>query len=152
MERIKVEKIVHDIKKCIQKALLKEQYATALDLVSQCANILYNTNIYYTDSDLEQVLKQTAKKLLPCESCANIAATTDAETLLFYDGFGLDNRGLAKIYLRALVGEKKIHYVTYKSRAQQIPGILNIVQASGGSVSFLEKGNKIDQIRQLDEV
>lgn len=152
MERTEVEKRVSDLKSLIKKTLAGQKYETTLKLVSLCARILYDTNIYYMDQELEQVLRQIAFAILPSEACTNNMAAVDSDTVLFYDGFGLDNRGLAKIYLKALGEKKKICYVTYQNRSQEIPEILNMIRSFGGSAYFLEAGEKSSQIHQLNAI
>ena len=44
---------VDDIKYAVKKTLENGQYDTALKLISLCAYVLYDTNIYYMDSELE---------------------------------------------------------------------------------------------------
>lgn len=152
MERFEVEKNICDLKAVIRKALKNQQYETALKLVYVCAGMIYNTNLCYCDADLESTLQQIAQVLLPFETCENIASAAEPDTVLFYDGFGQDNRGLAQIYLKALAEKKRLCYVVDKKRSQEIPHILSIVRSCGGDVYFLEKGNKIDQINQLNGI
>ena len=152
MERIEVEKLICKLKRIVQRFVNNQQYEMALKLVSLCANILYDTNIYYVDLDLELVLQKTAQALLLSETCERTKEVEDFDTVLFYDGFGLDNRGLAKIYLRAIGEKKKLCYVTYKNRCKEIPEILSIIHSFGGNVFYLEDGKKIDQIKQLDRI
>ena len=51
-----VEDIVSDLKKSANKAYEKNKYDEALSLVSICASVLYQTNIYYRDDDLEELI------------------------------------------------------------------------------------------------
>lgn len=152
MERSDVENVVSNIKRVLQKALKNQWYETALNLVSSCAYVLYDTNIYYMDSELEAVLQQLAQVVLPSKTSLNSVLEMDPDTVLFYDGFGLDNRGLAKIYLKAIGAKKRICYVSYQNRSKEIPEILNIVHSFGGSAYFLKPGKKIDQINQLNNI
>ena len=59
-----VEDIVSDLKKSANKAYEKNKYDEVLSLVSICAAVLYQTNIYYRDDDLENLLGKVASNLL----------------------------------------------------------------------------------------
>ena len=152
MERVEVERIICSLKRVIQQSVEKRQYEKALKFVSLCARILYDANIRYMDSELELTLQKVAQTLFPPEACENAALGMNPDTVLFYDGIGLDNRGLAKIYLKAIGEKKKLCYVAHRNRAQEIPEILNLVDLLGGRVFFIEKGQNIDQIYQLDRI
>ena len=58
---VKKEYVLHivDKLKCgIKSEIKKKNYEAALELILNCANILYQTNLYYVDEDLEGYLKQ----------------------------------------------------------------------------------------------
>ena len=150
MERKQAEHIVLKLKRVIEKEFQNQHLEETLRLISLCADVLYNTNIYYMDPELESSLQKISGYLLSTKKCADIAADADADVVFFYDGFGLDNRGLAQIYLKAIGTEKKLCYVTYKHRSREIPETLSLVQSLGGSVCFLDSGKYIEQIHQLN--
>jgi len=75
------------------------------DLFKTICYLRYLTNFYYminyklTDDELEEIISGVADQLLGetfLENC-------DERTVLFYDNFGLLTRGLANIYVKALV-------------------------------------------------
>ena len=90
--------IVGKLKSAAYSEIKKNNYECSLKLISSCANILYHTNQYYTDKDLEILLKKISIKL-------NLQSFSvcDSEVVFFYDGFGIDNRGLAHIYVIILI-------------------------------------------------
>ena len=111
---VKKEYVLHivDKLKCgIKSEIRKKNYEAALELILNCANILYQTNLYYVDEDLEGYLKEIANKM---EILSPIGEKTDV--IFFYDGFGLNSRGLAQIYIKALCQIKKVIYITYEDR------------------------------------
>ncbi len=152
MEQNRIENIVCSIKKKIEKEKFKGNYNDVLVLVSLCASILYTTNLYYVDEQLETYLEETAKRLLAEDVFAVAADASDKDAVIFYDGFGLNSRGLAKIYLSALGQHNRLYYVTYKERENAIPDLLNIVKTSGGAAFFIDKGSRVGQIQQLNDV
>ena len=63
---VKKEYVLHivDKLKCgIKSEIKKKNYEAALELILNCANILYQTNLYYVDEDLEGYLKEIANKM-----------------------------------------------------------------------------------------
>lgn len=141
--------IVNQIKSAIQKELTKEKLNHVLSLVSACAQLLYETNLYYMDPDLEDTLKLTAQKII-----SKPLDTLDNEVVLFYDGFGLNDRGLAQIYLKALCRIKKVYYVTYSDRKNSIPDILKILDLNHSVACFIDRrhGDVLDRIKQLQDI
>ncbi len=145
-----IENIVSDLKKFANKAYEKHKYDEALSLVSICSSILYQTNIYYRDNDLEELVEKVAENV--CTKPSNYQR--DDEVCLFWDGFGLNDRGLAQIYLKALCKTKKIIYVTYEDRKDQIPDLKLILEKDGNKYLFIDRKKSpfIKQIRQLEKI
>ena len=57
LEKSEVIKLVDRMKQAIQNELCREKYDMALDLISNAAFVLYCTNIYYRDEELEKYLQ-----------------------------------------------------------------------------------------------
>ncbi len=151
MEREKVESILSEIKDKVMIEIHHENYNAALGLISACAKILYKTNLSYTDVELESFIERISEQLIAEKRIVAKAGPRDDGTVIFYDGFGLNNRGLAQIYLKALGKLKKLYYVTYESRKNNIPDLLSIVSQCGGESFFIKNGTFVDQIQQLSE-
>ncbi|MGN0730495.1 MAG: glycosyltransferase family 4 protein [Treponema sp.] len=109
----------------INKNLQKKNFEKALAGISVCANLMYMWNQQYTDDFLEDAVAVVAQNTFN-NQLDNICIRQD--TVLFYDGFGLDTRGLALIYLKALASSsKKIIYLTTsrgKNHQRQIDAVL----------------------------
>lgn len=150
LEKKEIEQLVTKLKKAIEKELNKKNYEMVLELISNAALVLYHTNIYYVDDDLETDLKKVSE-YLEIEKL-DIKDTTD--TVLFFDGFGLNDRGLAQIYLKSLCGIKRVVYVTFSDCITRIPDIVNIVNASESRIACIDRkeGNYISQIEQLNNI
>lgn len=134
------------IKSKINNKINKSNYDDALELIAFAADILYFTNLYYMDDDLEGIIECISDKLL--DSSAYYASQN---TVLVWDGFGLDTRGLMQIYLKALCQCQNVVYVTYLDRQNSIPALLGILEQSGCKACFIRRGRKIDEIRQLEK-
>ena len=96
----------------IKKLVFLQKYEEALAKITTLANSLYESNQYYVDDDLENALFNIQKQLQKKYDFEEIK-DVNTKTVLFYDGFGLDSRGLAYIYLKALVNlGYKVIYMT----------------------------------------
>ncbi len=145
-----IEKIVFKLKESAKRESKYGRYNNTLKLVSVCANLLYESNLYYADYELELILESLIKNI---KIDLNNVRTTDS-IIVFYDGFGLNDRGLAQIYIKALSCLKKVVYITYKDRENMIPDIIKILDNSGGEYKFIdrEKKSEIEQIQQLADL
>ena len=137
---------IDNIKLKIRNKIKESNYDDALELIAFAANILYCTNLYYMDDDLEKNIEYISNKIL--DSSAYYASQN---TVLVWDGFGLDTRGLMQIYLKALCQCQNVVYVTYLDRQNSIPGLLDILEQSGCKACFISRGRKTDEIRQLEK-
>ena len=150
MQKEQIERIINQLKEAIAHEMDKGKYDHALGMISACAYLLYYANLYYVDRDLEDCLKLIAQKKLDCGQSLQY----DKDTAIFYDGFGLNERGLGQIYLRALCRFKKICYVTYDDRKAHIPDILKILRDAGCSARYISrhKASHLKECRELQDI
>lgn len=141
-----VYKIIDKLKYKTEMAINVNNYEEALELIYSCANIIYLTNIYYVDNDMEKYLEIISERVgLDC------SIKTIKDTVVFYDAFGFDKRGLAQIYLKALCKIKKVVYITYDDRKEEIPEILSILKKHNGNIFYVKRNSRsfIEQINDL---
>ncbi len=143
-----IMKKVEKIKINIVAAINKKDYTNALELISLAGNILYNYNQYYSDENLEENIKVISEGILGKSELDNL----NEDTVIFYDGFGLDTRGLAQIYLLALCNFKKVIYVTNEKRRNSLPTIKKILKNGNHISYFLPELSKIDKIGELKKI
>ena len=136
-----VYKIIDKLKYKTQMAINGNNYEEALELIYSCANIIYQTNLYYVDNELESFLCSISE-----EFKLEFSKEDTCDSILFYDGFGLNDRGLAQIYLNALCKIKKVVYVTYEDRKDDIPDILLLLKKYKGTALFVKRNsNKFEE-------
>ena len=152
MDRERVTYLVSEFKKKIRLAIQKKRYSDALEMLYSCVSLLCYTNPYYVDEELEESVRTIAKAVFPKANASVNREELEQNTILFYDGAGLDVRGLARIYLEDLVQDFRVCYVTYADREPEIPGILQTVREHGGEVSFLRRERPLGMVKQLDAV
>jgi len=129
----------------IQKELDRQNINGALDLIHMAARMLYVENQCFVDEDLESWLQQIAEKLNPIHQ-----TRFDPDVVLFYDGFGYNNRGLARIYLKALTKVKRVIYVCDERAKDRIPDLLRIL--SEYTVIFLKEEGHLSRIQEIAAV
>ena len=150
MQKERVEQIVSELKKAITCEVDNRKFDNALGMISACGSLLYHSNLYYFDRFLEDKLKYIARTALD----NSYSLRGDDGIVLFYDGFGLNERGLAQIYLRALCRLKKTYYITYEDRKSQIPDILKILQDTDCHVRYISrhKTSHLKECRELQDI
>lgn len=92
-----IEKDYNNLKKIAKKELDRKNYEDCLNLISCAANIAYHLNFRFYDDELENYLKTISFDLI-----TDIDFESISGRWVFYDYFGLDNRGLTQQYLNAL--------------------------------------------------
>lgn len=112
---------VEKMRRISSASFQKQNYEKALAAVSSAAYMLYTYNQTYTDDEFEQLLQDISKRMLPERSIWRHDDDAEDKTVLFYDGFGLDTRGLALIYLKGLArcGYRVIYVVSENAKGNQ---------------------------------
>lgn len=126
----------------------KRNWNNALALISTAASILYESNFCYLDNELEEALHTMAVQL----SLVSENVVYDNNLLLFYDGFGLNSRGLIQIYLSALCKYKKVIYVTVREAENNIPDVLDILKTYDSEHIFLDSSTYLGAVYDLNKI
>lgn len=121
----------------------------AMRIVAMQANMAYQYNQFYFDEELEELWQEILAKLPRCQKKPEI----HTERVLWYDAFGLGNRGLAYIYLHALdtLGYE-ILYITYDGVQDTLARIRDIVEKDKHKWMFLPRGDVREQYQQLSKL
>lgn len=156
MEDISLEKnqqylnsIVARLKNGVSKEIRRGRYDAALSLLSACAAIQYKANQCYTDTELETYLHDVVQTVLPP---VQEGTPWDRKEILFYDGFGLNSRGLICIYLKALCKLGHVIYLTKESCKESLPDVLNILKEGGAEVIWLKKDAPTAAMREVYDI
>ena len=87
--------------KCLAKnALAEKKYSIAAVLMTKAATLMYESNIFYRDDELEELVLLLGKEYINVTPSAGHQAGN--KRLVFYDYFVMDNRGLTEQYIEAL--------------------------------------------------
>lgn len=136
----------------MKKAAAGGNYNKALSAASSIFSIEYFWNQKYVDKDAEKCLVDTAeymKKELKLNGRNN-----GQRYIMFYDSFGLDLRGLAAIYLRALLeDERTVVYVTTAEAVNRQSVLKKMLTEAGAVIEYVDmRGDYMDCIRRLYEI
>ena len=124
-------------------------YSCAMRIVAMQANMAYQYNQFYYDAELEILWQDILEKLPHLQAESEI----HAGRVLWYDAFGLGNRGLAYIYLQALDAlDYEILYITYDGVQETLARIMDIIGKDKHRLVFLPKGDVLDQYQQLSKL
>lgn len=148
----KEELVEGEYNKCkaiIEKSLSSHNYEKAMAAISISGHLLYSWNQRYTDDYLEDSLKKVAESTI----IDRLGYEPQKGTVLFYDGFGLDVRGLALIYLKALVNNNyHVIYVTNKSAENNQPEIDKVLNNNVSEKKYLASHKHLKRMRELQRI
>lgn len=146
---MKIEAQIIKMRKKARNLVSNQKYEDALLLLSCIADIMYQYNQYYIDIDLENMLTVIQNKI---GNTKKFSVKDKRDTVIFYDGFGLDVRGLALIYLSALVKSKyKLVYIVREDRKREIPTIKDILDKYSAQIIYIPSLSLIDEYTWLFE-
>ena len=125
-----IEKLVFRLKNKARSAFDKSNYEKALLYLHVCSNVLYEYNQRYKDDDIEQLLMEIGNNVIHIPQDYRPKEIKPVKTVLYYDGFGLDLRGLTANLIKTIgaLGYKLI-YITKKSAFGKQPHIVQELQS-----------------------
>lgn len=126
----------------------KKQYNKSLNYIRITAQIAYNFNWVYNDDDLENLLIDISNNIL--EPTSHYKSAKD-ESVVFYDSFSLDNKGLTQQYVRALMNANvKLLYITESSKANKKSKDIFKDLESYNKVEIFEVPQDIERTHQIE--
>lgn len=118
-----------------EKSIIKNNYDKALEAMSAYCSIQYEINQIYTDKKVEDMILKISKGIVKVPE----NYTPRRNTVLFYDGFGLDLRGWAASYVRAIIGDGyELIYVTDAKQKDKIPHILKEIEGTTSKDIYID--------------
>lgn len=119
----------------------------SLEAIHASADIQYQWNQNYTDDALESILLKIAQTI---EIAPFQYHPSNPKTILFYDGFGLDTRGLALIYTKAIcdLGYELIYVVTEEARNRQ-PEIHRVTKDGNIKFCYLTHQSGMSKVHEI---
>ena len=145
----KLSNIFNGIKNIAYNAYKRGDYESSLGVISAAAAYMYEINMIYNDSELEKLVEMITKKYI---NYANIDDKFEIKNILFYDEFGYENRGIASIYIKAMINKGyRVIYVTRSYRRNKISKIEKIVNQNG-KIVFLERDSYKNEVEKLVKI
>lgn len=133
------------IKALACQAFTLKQYSKSLSLAACAANQAYHLNFRYADDDLENLLKEISSEILGQSN-----ELSAEESFVFYDDFGLDNRGLTQQYLHAL-DEMGVQYLyLVDSRDFNVNGNIAAQVVKNPKAQIIQVPSGLGEIERLD--
>ena len=118
--------------------------------LSYLAMQIYNPSQYFTDDVMESYLSELLDHL-PCPSYT--PRNHDRRRIVFYDGFGLDTRGLSLIYLRALSKmDVDVLLITVEQAFGNIPMIEKTLKRCSGRIHYLSNESNPSYIDYYQDI
>jgi len=146
-----IDAIKKKLNEIITIEIRKRNYNTALTAISALAQIYYEENQCYIDPIMEQSIHEIGENL---ELLILAREEQISNVVFFYDGFGLDTRGLAIIYITALCKlGKKVVYVTKNNRKSKQPVLEDILTRYGAKCEFVpDNVSQVDRARHINNL
>lgn len=128
-----------------------KNYEKTMAAIAAYANLSYNWNQFYTDDEIEQTICELSNAMFG--EVSGEEWKKDDGVVLFYDGFGLDTRGLAAIYARALVKlNYRVIWVTSEKAREQIPTIESFLRQGDTEIVYINLNDSyVQHARALNE-
>ena len=113
-------------------------FLDAYYLIETLARIAYHLNFRYTDDELEKYLEIISKAIIKRQSVIGVK-----DRFVFYDAFGMDNKGLTQQYIRALKdwGVDFLYVLDSPTEGSEGQGILNELKNTIGAEVFIVPNN-----------
>lgn len=148
---INEKKIQYDynkLKKIARVYMEKRDFEKSLKAIELLGNMMYNINLFYTDDEIESIISTISAVV----NEKNYFLANE-KRVLFYDGFGLDTRGLALIYIKALVNlGYEVVYVTFE-KSSDIPNIKACLeQGNNNKIELLPRNSIIESSNLLNKI
>lgn len=139
------EKTIQQLNFLGEKYCDNGKYEEALDFFRTSAKLQYCYNQQYCDDCIEEYLQKISLGLN-----INFSHEKEKNTVLFYDGFGCDLRGLAYIYLKALCENGyDIIYVTCEEDCEKQPNITRLLKKDRHKIYRINNIGKVQKIEDL---
>lgn len=147
MDEKAVGSYIDKLKKNINRDYISKDIESAMAGIASVARINYHYNQIYKDDFLEKYVQMIADDI-------SVHITRDElckNTILFYDWFGYDVRGLAYIYLKAILHNGyHLVYITKDSAKGMQPEIFSLfADKTVDVIYFSEKDSYLNNTKQL---
>lgn len=146
--KITQDKILKDYNKLVflsEKLFAKKQYENAVTAIKTAASLMYNFNIIYTDARLESLLHKIADVHI-----SQLTTKKTEKTVLFYDWWCWETRGLSNIYIKALLANGyKVIVVTQKYNRNTTDWLIDLLGENGCIEFYDAKTSCKNQLEEL---
>lgn len=147
----KTDILIEKLKRIASQSIRTGENEKAMAAIAFAGNYLYRYNQYYTDDKLEGFLCNISDNLKKKSNPSDEYIRT--ENIIFYDGFGLDTRGVALVYLNALgLNKYNVIYVANIKQSRNIPIISSLCSTYGFEMKFVDMSNYLVWTKQLSDL
>ena len=140
----RIDKILNKLKDKILKYYKKNNLERSLKFLKTLSDVLYASNYQFADCFSEEMLKKITMSILP----EGVIIEETSQCVIFYDGFGLLNRGLMKIYLSALNLKNEVIYIGKKENL----AVNEFLDTNDIKHVCLSSASETDKIKELADI
>lgn len=138
--KITANKIVRDyekLKKNAERAIDFKNYELALTFISIASNLMYQSNLFYTDDKIEMMIHKIGEEIIPKKEFLPLR-----KRIVFYDYFVLDNRGLTEQYINSFFNQDEYDLYFINSHEENQNGKEIYKQLRNNNIEIFEINEK----------
>lgn len=144
-------KVIKDYNKLVslaERLFAKKRYENAVTATKTAASLMYNFNFIYTDERLESLLHKISDVYI-----SELTVEKTDKTVLFYDWWCLETRGLSNIYIRALLANGyKVIVVTPEYNKNSADWLKKLLCENGCIEFYDSKSSCKKQLKNLTDI
>lgn len=149
--KVTKEKVLSDYNRLVvlaEKLFAKKRYEDCLSVVKTAAFLMYNFNLIYADERLENLLHKCGDFFV-----SQLPQSTAVKTVLFYDWWILETRGLSTIYIKGLLQNGyKVIVVTLEQNRAGADWLYKLLGGNGAIEYFNLKDSYKKQLETLSGI
>lgn len=149
--KVTKEKVLSDYNRLValsKKLFAKKRYEDCLSAVKIAAFLMYNFNLIYADEHLETLLHKCGDIFVP-----PLPSSSDIKTVLFYDWWILETRGLSTIYIKGLLQNGyKVIVVTLEQNRGGAEWLYKLIGKNGAIEFFNMRNSYKKQLETLSGI
>lgn len=128
----------------------QKDYVKTIDCIRCAAYIQYQINYLFSDRKLDDLICSISKELVGEKPILSL----DNNCVVFYDAFGIDNKGLTQQYLDALIniGNLSIVYIHENNLGSDSSGIKQLLTSNNASIIELGNAQEISKISRICDI
>lgn len=142
----RVENDFLKLKQLISINIDNQKFEKACSYIQSASKLMYSANLVYSDEELENQIKKIANSVIIKKDINPIK-----DSVLFYDFFSIDNRGLTEQFIESIIEKNKykLVYISGHKKNSSSIEIYKMLQNSNVDCFELSSEKELEKAKQL---